>query len=239
MRAIILAGGLGTRLQSAVPDLPKPLAPIHQRPFLEYQMDYWIGKGVTEFYLSVCYLAQKIKDHFQESYRGCKISYIREPLPLGTGGAILYCLSKLPNKNEDVVILNGDTFVELDFDKMLGSHQKNASHLSVALREVEQNDRYSAVVLDKENKIIEFCQREHNCPTLLINAGVYLVKPTAVCSQRWRPLDKFSIEDDFFPEVIQTQNIYGFITKGRFIDIGVPNDYEKSKSFFRYARQDH
>ena len=158
MRAIILAGGLGTRLQSAVPDLPKPLAPIHQRPFLEYQMDYWIGKGVTEFYLSVCYLAQKIKDHFQESYRGCKISYIREPLPLGTGGAILYCLSKLPNKNEDVVILNGDTFVELDFDKMLGSHQKNASHLSVALREVEQNDRYSAVVLDKENKIIEFCQ---------------------------------------------------------------------------------
>ena len=235
MKAVILAGGLGTRLKSVVSDLPKPLAPIHQRPFLEYQLDYWINQGVTEFYLSVCYLAQKVKSHFQDSYKGCKISYIQEPAPMGTGGAILYSLSQFQDQKSDVVILNGDTFVEVDFDAMLASHKGSGSSLSIALRVVECNDRYSGVELDKNDKITQFCQRKESSETLLINAGVYLLKPKLFSSYQWKCGERFSIEDDFFPEVIKSKNVYGYVTSGKFIDIGVPKDYEKSKSFFKDA----
>jgi len=177
MKALILAGGLGTRLKSVVPSLPKPLASVCGRPFLEYLLDYWIEHKVDEFYLSVCHLAEKIKDHFKGEYRGCKIHTIEEPSPLGTGGCILYCLEQFKDKDSDLVILNGDTFTEVDFEALLAFHSEKKSALTIALREVPQNDRYSGVVLDSSLQIQDFKRREQQSSHLLINTGIYLLKP--------------------------------------------------------------
>lgn len=232
MKAVILAGGLGTRLKTVIPHLPKPMAPINNRPFLEYLMDYWIDQGVDSFCLSLCHMAEVIQSHFKESYRNCPIEYIKEPAPLGTGGAILYCLSKLDNSSAEVVVLNGDTFVEVDLQSMLRMHQRQSSNLTIALRKVENNDRYSGVELDENSQIKGFFPRGSNSPYLLINAGVYLLTPKMMMSQRWHVGEKFSIEDDFFPEVIKKQDVYGFLTQGKFIDIGIPSDYQRGQSFF-------
>lgn len=233
MKAIILAGGLGTRLQSRVPNTPKPLAPISNRPFLEYQMDYWIEQGIDEFYLSIGYLADQIRTHFKESYKGVKIHYIQETHPLGTGGAILHALKHLEDACSDVCILNGDTFVEVDFKKLLCLHHKQQSFLTIALRRVEKNDRYSGVVINQENKIIEFAQRDGENNELLINAGIYLIKPSFYIEQTQELPKVFSVEDDFFPFIVKDIDVYGFVCEGRFIDIGVPKDYERATEFFK------
>ena len=194
-------------------------------------------QGVQEFYLSVCYQAKKIREHFKKSYKGAPIHYIEEPNPLGTGGAILYVLSEFKDQKSDVVVLNGDTFLELDFEKMVAFHKRSNSDVTLALRTVDQNDRYSGVLLDTENKILEFCQRQENASELIVNAGVYLLKPEILTKGPWQKGDQFSIEDDFFPVAVEKRAVYGFMTHGRFIDIGIPKDYERSKDFFKYEKQ--
>lgn len=236
MKALILAGGLGTRLSAVVPHLPKPMALINERPFLEYLLDYWIDQGVNEFYFSVHHLADKIKSHFGSTYKNKPITYLQEPKLLGTGGAILFCLSHLLTKDEDILILNGDTFVEVDLKAMLQFHQTRPSSMTIALRSIEQNDRYSGVEIDENNQLIQFAERKKDSSHLLINAGVYLVKPEFFCKQRWEVGEVFSLEDHFFPEVIREKNrLFGFVINGRFIDIGIPQDYKKAEQFFSYV----
>ena len=116
--AIILAGGLGTRLRGVVPDLPKPMAPIGGRPFLEYQLDYWINQGVSQFVLSVGYLHGAIVDHFGDRYKGAKLDYVIEKTPLGTGGGFLLAAEKL-GKNDPFLLLNGDTYFAVDLKKLM------------------------------------------------------------------------------------------------------------------------
>lgn len=236
MRALILAGGLGTRLQSVVPNLPKPMAMIHERPFLEYVMDYWIEQGLQEFYLSIGYLAEKIKTHFGSQYRKIPITYLQESQPLGTGGAILFCLNAIPDKDSELFILNGDTFVELNLAHMQLFHREHQAKATIALREVTENSRYSGVIVNEKDQIVKFCERKPNSKTLLVNAGVYLVQPRLFLNQDFKVNDKFSLEDDFFPKLIYNNLIYGFVTSGRFIDIGIPLDYQKSQTFFQYAQ---
>lgn len=236
MKALILAGGLGTRLRAVVPSLPKPLADVCGKPFLEYLLDYWIEHRVDEFYLSLCHLAEKIKGHFKEEYKGRKIHYIEEPKPLGTGGCILYCLDQFKDQESDVVVLNGDTYAEVDFDRMLTFHEKRASMLTIALREVLKNDRYSGVELNPDGTIQNFKRREQKSPHLLINTGVYLIKPRVMKKLLFKVGDTFSIEDDFFPKIIQQESLFGFATQGKFIDIGIPEDYQKAQTFFSYAQ---
>ncbi len=236
MKALILAGGLGTRLSAVVPHLPKPMAIVNKRPFLEYLLDYWINQGVDEFYLSVHHLANKIKDHFGSSYKNRPITYLQEPKLLGTGGAILFSLSQFLAKDEDILILNGDTFVEVDLKEMLDFHQRCPSSMTIALRSIEQNDRYSGVEIDSNNQLIQFAERKKDSSYLLINAGVYLVKPEFFCCQKWQVGEVFSLEDHFFPEVIKEKNrLFGFVINGRFIDIGIPTDYQRAESFFNYV----
>ncbi len=128
--AIILAGGLGIRLKKVVQDLPKPMALIRGRPFLEYQMDFWISQGVTKFILSVGYLKQTIIDHFGDSYLTASIDYIVEDEPLGTGGALLLASQGL---KETFLLLNGDTFFEVDLNNLIAFHKKQQSELTLSL----------------------------------------------------------------------------------------------------------
>lgn len=231
MHVLILAGGLGTRLQSVVKSVPKPMAPIHNRPFLEYLMRFWKEHGATHFYLSIGYLAETIESHFKESYQGIPITRIVEKEPLGTGGGLLYALDQI-NLNEDLIVVNGDTYFEIDPQALKAFHMRQESKLTLGLREVLANDRYSGVQLDEKGRVKHFAKREEGSSHLLINAGVYILDPLWIKAFGFDPHVKCSLEDDLFPQLIESNQVYGFASNGRFIDIGIPKDYERAQHFF-------
>ncbi len=145
MQAIILAGGFGTRLRSVLADVPKPMAPIHGKPFLAYLMDYLLAQGITEIILSVHYLREQIEEYFQGSYRGVPVNYVVEDQPLGTGGAIIKSLQYV-DPSRPVFVLNGDTYLELNYQDMFDQHQKNSPRMSMALRKISDCSRYGVVL---------------------------------------------------------------------------------------------
>ncbi len=232
MRAVILAGGKGARLNPIISDVPKPMAPIRKRPFLEYLLNYWIKQGVDQFVLSIGHMADQIHYYFGNNYRGCPIEYIREEKPLGTGGALLFVLDSLEDTDEAVLVLNGDSYCEVEFREMQEQHEKNNAAITVALTEVKENNRYSGVHM-KDNRILSFEKRRENATTSLINAGAYLIYPEVFFGQKWNIGDKLSLEDDLFPVMIRQHLVFGFSTCGRFIDIGIPDDYIRAQGFFK------
>lgn len=223
MQALILAGGLGTRLREAVPDLPKPMAPIRNRPFLEHQMDYWIGQGVTRFILSVGYKHEMIEAHFGQAYRQCPIAYAREATPLGTGGGLLLGLSQA--RDDLVLALNGDTFFEVNLTDMRARHQALRADVTIALRRIAHNDRYGEVVLDASDRVASF-NAEANGGEGLINGGVYLMRPSTLLELGFVPGEKAALEQDLFPRLLANKKcVAGFVSNTKFIDIGIPEDY--------------
>lgn len=224
MKAIILAGGLGTRLQSVVPDLPKPMAPIGDMPFLAYLLRYLKKQGIHQAILSVCYMKDKIIEYFGEHFEGVDIRYIVESEALGTGGAILHSLESL-QLTEPVFVLNGDTFVKLNYRAMYNQHQNDETRLTFALREVPDCSRYGKVLTD-ETHVTGF--QEKGVPGRgFINAGVYLMN-----SDLFHPYPvagKFSFENDFIVTFVKSLRPHYFKAKDYFIDIGVPEDYLRAQ----------
>jgi D-glycero-alpha-D-manno-heptose 1-phosphate guanylyltransferase len=233
--ALILAGGLGTRLRSEVPDLPKPLAPIHGRPFLEYQMDYWIDQGVDTFVLSIGYLYEKVMSHFGRSYRNARIEYVIEQSPLGTGGGLVLALDKVRN-TESFLLLNGDTYFAVDFyDLKQFSEQKNADW-TFALFKTSDTQRYMGVKLDEDQRIMRTGIKSEDI-TCLANGGVYFIKTAAILEAAF--LEKFlagtkaSLESDIFTyELSRGARMFGLESDGVFLDIGIPVDYKASFALF-------
>ena len=224
--AIILAGGLGTRLKKVVQDQPKPMALIRGRPFLEYQMDFWISQGVTKFILSVGYLKQTIINHFGDSYLTASIDYIIEDEPLGTGGALLLASQGL---KETFLLLNGDTFFEVNLNNLITFHKKQQSELTLSLFKSNQFGRYMGVDLEDNGEILSL-QSGGNELTLLANGGVYLVNPSALKKLNYKPYIKSSLENDLLLKFISLGvGLYGFESSGKFIDIGVPEDYYRAQ----------
>ncbi len=236
MEAIILAGGLGTRLRVAVPDLPKPMAPIRGRPFLEHQMDYWIAQGVTRFILSVGYKRELIEAHFGEAYRQCQLAYAREEEPLGTGGGLLLALAQA--QTETLLVLNGDTFFEVALESLYAQHAAKHAQLSIALRRVAHNDRYGEVVLDADNTITGFTTKPSGSEGI-INGGVYLMQRETMRQLAWQAGDKVALEQDIFPALLNKKlKIGGVEYPGAFIDIGVPEDYLRAASLLPNGPRD-
>lgn len=230
MEAIILAGGLGSRLQAAVPDVPKPMAPINGRPFLEYLLDYWAGQGVDRFVLSVGYKRHIIEEHFADRYKGCEMDYAAEERPLGTGGGLLLALKRL-RQPDPFLIVNGDTFFEVDMMPMLRYHQERRAEVTIALREVEANSRYAGVEIDKKGKITMFDNRARTSDRALINGGVYLAEKSAFAGMAPTSDAPVSIEEQMYPLMLAAgKRMYGFVSSGRFIDIGIPEDYQRAAS---------
>ena len=233
--AIILAGGLGTRLRSEVPDLPKPLAPIHGRPFLEYQMDYWIEQGVDTFVLSIGYLHEKVIEHFGLSYRNAKLEYVIEESPLGTGGGLLLALDKVRN-TEVFLLLNGDTFFAVDLPHLKEfARQKNADW-SFCLFKTSNTQRYMGIKLDEDQRVVQMGIKSQDV-TCLANGGVYLIKTAALLeaafSEKFTVGTNASLEVDVFAyELDRHARMFGFESNGVFLDIGIPEDYKSSFSLF-------
>jgi D-glycero-alpha-D-manno-heptose 1-phosphate guanylyltransferase len=224
VKAIILVGGLGTRLRSVLRDLPKPMAPIRDKPFLAYLLHYLQKQGITQIVFPVHYLSEKIKEYFQSHYAGIDIQYVEEAQPLGTGGAMVNALSVLREVKEPVFVLNGDTFAKLDYQAMLDQHQKQHATLTMALRHVSDGDRYGKVITEN-NRIITFKEKGESGPGL-INAGVYLINPDLF--SRFSLPPQFSFERDFMLPHLIKLNPQAFIVDDYFIDIGIPEDYSRA-----------
>ncbi len=218
MEAIILAGGLGTRLKKVVPDLPKPMAPVAGRPFLEILLSMLASKGFTRVILSLGFMSEKISLHFGDSYLGMDLIYEVEGQPLGTGGAIRAALAQC--EEDHAFIFNGDTYLELEVDELEKLWQESHNPV-IVVREVPDTTRFGRVEIS-DGRVIVFLEKGES-GLGLINAGCYVLPKYALDEF---PLGQpFSIETEFFIKNLQHIRFDGFITQGRFIDIGVPVDY--------------
>lgn len=222
--AVILAGGLGTRLRSAVPELPKPMAPISGRPFLEYQLDYWIKQGVSRFVLSVGYRHELIIDHFGDRYKDAELDYVIETTPLGTGGGFLLAAEKV-NKNEAFLLLNGDTYFAVDLNTLIEFARTNHASWCFSLFRTNEEGRYMGMDVTPQGQITSL-KAGIGQAERLANGGVYWVSPGAWRDEKFSAGDKVSLEDDIFPAaMVSGQRLFGIEFPGTFIDIGVPDDY--------------
>jgi len=234
MEAVVLAGGLGVRLRGAVPDAPKPMAPVNGRPFLEHQMDYWISQGITRFILSTGYKSAIIEKHFEDRHKTAEIDYAIEEKPLGTGGGLL--LAALKTKKSPFLVLNGDTYFEAPLERLCLYHGQMRADVTICLLRVPKNDRYGCVELEQDGAIKSFKAHTGNTRENLINGGVYLISKQALNDIGKSPGEKALLEDDIFPDMIRTGGrVYGFPCEGaKFIDIGVPEDYKAAGKLFGY-----
>jgi len=225
--AIILSGGLGTRLRSVVPELPKPLAPIANRPFLEYLLDYWIEQGVDHFILSVGYRHEMLINHFGSSYRGIELSFVIEETPLGTGGGLLLALQK-HNIRSPFLLLNGDTFFAVELKALIEFFHKNNTDWLFSLFRTDEEKRYMGIEVTQSGEITKLNSGKNN-HRRVANGGVYLVNPRALIEIKKTQGDKVSLEDDIFPTALDSgQRLFGMEFNGAFIDIGTPDDYQRA-----------
>lgn len=222
MEAIILAGGLGTRLQKVVSDVPKPMAPVGGRPFLEHLVNQLVKFRAKKIVLSIGHKADVITEYFDKHRHNDIIEFCNEPEPLGTGGAVEFSLKKTSDKN--VLIINGDTYLDLDIGALFQFHVLKDADFTVAIKTMRNCDRYDNIVLDKDDRIVKFLPRKFN-ETCLINAGYYIIERNLLKEMP----DKFSIEKDFILPQLANLKFYGFRSNGYFIDIGIPEDYERAQ----------
>lgn len=228
--AIILAGGFGTRLKSVVADLPKPMAPVNDAPFLNYQLNYLKYFGIKKVIISTGHLSEKINSYYNFHYNGLNIRYSHENEPRGTGGGIRLAMEKC--EEETALILNGDSFFDIDLNAFYDMHNNKKSRVSLALRKVAEASRYGTIEINPYNKIISFKEKNTDLKPGLINAGVYIIEKKLYLKNT--PADiNFSIEKDFFEKQLKDILIYGFEFNGYFIDIGIPEDYTKVQHDFK------
>ncbi len=220
MEAIILAGGLGVRLRQLIPDLPKPMAPVHGKPFLEYALQYWKSQGISRFVLSVGYKWQAIHRHFGDRYSDSEIDYAVEDQPLGTGGALLFAQKKL-RTTASFLLLNGDTWFPVDLKSLLNHHKQNQSDVTVAAKEIANNTRYGRIVFDQTGMIQKFLGAEGGAA--FINGGVYVMEPV-----KFQSSDLLSLERNILPSLLdQKKRLFVYPSSAPFIDIGIPEDYRQ------------
>lgn len=228
---IILAGGFGTRLQSVVHDIPKCMAEVAGAPFLQYILDYLQKEKVDHVILSLGHKAEVVVDWLNDKSWSFDISTITEEKALGTGGAIKFAISKL--KSSNTFILNGDTFFNINFDKMLSLHQQSGADISIALKPMHDFDRYGSVEINNKSKITQFNEKvftEYG----LINGGIYYLSKD-IFSAMSLP-DTFSFEKEILEKSITNLNIFGYPFDNYFIDIGIPTDFQKANIDFKNER---
>nr|Q9AGY6.1 RecName: Full=D-glycero-alpha-D-manno-heptose 1-phosphate guanylyltransferase; AltName: Full=D-alpha-D-heptose 1-phosphate guanylyltransferase [Aneurinibacillus thermoaerophilus]AAK27852.1 D-glycero-D-manno-heptose 1-phosphate guanosyltransferase [Aneurinibacillus thermoaerophilus] len=223
MEAIILVGGLGKRLRSVVSELPKPMAPIDNKPFLHYIFWYLNKQGIDQVILSTGYKHEMIETYFGNRYHGISINYSIEQEPLGTGGAIKKAFRKTTEEN--VVIINGDTLFLVDLRKMFERHISFKADLTLALKPMKEFERYGTVIT-RDSRVIAFKEKGYHSEGN-INGGVYIAnKAIFECESL---SEKFSFEQDFLEKEFLQKKFYGFISDAYFIDIGIPDDYRKAQ----------
>lgn len=233
--AVILAGGLGTRLRDVYSSGPKCLAPVAGHPFLEYVLTWLRLQGVTEVVLCVGYKRSSVKRYVGSGRKwGLSVKYSIERRLLGTGGALKKAERLISGGR--MLVINGDTLVKADLRELIRFHERRRAPVTMLLIRVRDSGRYGAVRLDRRQRVTAFLEKERQeqrarAPRRLINAGVYILEKKVL--GRIRTLQPASLERDVFPGLAESRRIGGFVSNGRFIDIGVPEDFWRAQRELR------
>jgi D-glycero-alpha-D-manno-heptose 1-phosphate guanylyltransferase len=224
--AILLAGGMGTRLQKVVSDVPKPLAPVAGKPFIVYVLDELIASGIEKFIFSVGYKYDSFISYFGDKYKGCAVEYVVEQTPLGTGGGIKKAMAKI--HSDDVIIINADTIFKINIAEFYDQHKRKKADLSIVLKKVNNVSRYGSVMVNKTNRIISFSEKNTLTGKGFINGGIYFFKNDFFTSLNLP--EKFSLEKDCLGKFNLKLKLYGFPSDAYFLDIGIPEDYKRAQN---------
>ncbi len=221
--AIVLAGGLGTRLRSAVPDLPKCMAPVNDRPFIGYVIDHLQKQGIERFVFSLGYRSEAFTSFLSGILSEKNYQIVIEAEPLGTGGAIQFAFAN--TVDSDCLVVNGDSIFSINIPSLADFHDTHKAECTLALKAMTHFDRYGVVELNTDASIALFREKQW-VASGLINGGVYLLKKASFL-QKGLP-EKFSFETDYLQRFYPERKIYGMEQDGYFIDIGIPEDYQRA-----------
>jgi D-glycero-alpha-D-manno-heptose 1-phosphate guanylyltransferase len=224
--AVLLVGGIGTRLQSVLPATPKPLAPVGDAPFLQLLVRQLRSQGIRRLVLCTGHLADQVEKEFGDGHKwDVAIAYSKESHPLGTAGAVKFAERYLRHAS-DFLVMNGDSFLELDFRELIRFHREHNGLVSMAVRRVPDAARYGTVELDTHNRVVGFREKMGAPVPGIVNAGVYLFKRTIL---QYIPDGPASLEKDIFPRLLN-HGVYAPEQQGMFIDIGTPEDYARAQT---------
>lgn len=228
MECIILAGGLGTRIRSTIGEMPKCMAPVNGKPFLHYIFEWLQQQNVSHIILSLGYKHEMITEWLQKENYPFQIDHVIEDTPLGTGGGIQLALKKC--KEQQVLVLNGDTLFHIDTKKIFEFHQVNNAETTIALKKMIQFERYGSVNVDEKNRIISFDEKRFR-ESGLINGGVYVINKNDFLKENFP--QKFSFEKNYLETSVVEKKFFGKIFSDYFIDIGIPEDFKKAQEDFK------
>jgi D-glycero-alpha-D-manno-heptose 1-phosphate guanylyltransferase len=222
--AIVLAGGLGTRLKSVVAEFPKSLAPVAGRPFLAYLLDHAKKQGIEKFIFALGYKTELIEKFVRKYLPEESFSFSIEKEPLGTGGAIYRACKQV--SASDTIVLNADTFFGIKYSQLAGLHEQRKAACTLALKPMKDFDRYGAVNMDEKNTVSGFSEKKYQS-TGNINGGVYALGAGSFLQKSFPEI--FSFEKDYLEKECVKGNILGLVSDAYFIDIGVPEDYQRAQ----------
>lgn len=223
----ILAGGYGTRLAPAVVDKPKVLAKVSKRPFLEYLLNQLNNSHFKRAVLCTGYLSEQIEKTFGNRYKNLHLLYSTERSALGTAGSLRHALPLLTS--ETILVMNGDSFCDVDFKKFWKFHLNKKAKASLVLSKVVDPSHFGNVRLGVDERIIEFMEKKAGSGKRFVSAGIYLIQKVLI--KKIPKSKQISIEKDIFPTWIGC-GFYGYKTNDNFIDIGTPESYKRAKQFF-------
>src|SRR3989344_943177 len=233
MKAILLAGGVGTRLQPLTNTIPKPLIPIDDKNLTEHVFAILKKHGVEEIILSLGYMADTIQDYFRDGARhGVKISYLKEDKLMGTAGPLMLLKKMGKEIKEDFFVMNADNLFSLDTRKWLDFHSAHNGVATIALHEVEDPTTYGVVALEG-NRIVQFVEKPkiEEAPSRLINSGYYILSHKIF---DFIPVSDYAMmEKDIFPKLAELGFLYGYKGEGQWFDTGTHERYEKVKKEWR------
>lgn len=227
---LVLCGGQGTRLREAVPDQPKSLAEVNGRPFLIYLLEQLASFRCSDVVLCAGYMGEKIQAVIGGRYGRLNIRYSQEDKPLGTAGAIKAAIHYATS--ETILVLNGDSYIEYDLEKALQQHRDLRASFTMLLARVSNVQRFGIVRINDQQQVTGFSEKpsQNAEPCGLINAGAYLIDRRAI--ENFPSEAPLSMETNIIPSFLPNQ-LYGFVSEGRFIDIGTPEAYFSASEFFR------
>jgi D-glycero-alpha-D-manno-heptose 1-phosphate guanylyltransferase len=229
MLAVLLVGGMGTRLQSVLPSMPKPLAPIGKLSFLELLVLQLRSQGIRRLVMCTGHLADQIENEFGDAHKwGVAITYSKESQPLGTAGAVKFAERSLCD-DSDFLVMNGDSFMEIDFRQFIRFHREYGGLISMAVRRVPDASRFGTVEVDAHHRVVGFREKMGIHVPGIINAGVYLFSRAIL---QHIPDGPASLEKDVFPGLLE-HGVYALEQHGMFIDIGTPEDYARAQALSR------
>ncbi len=231
MDVMILAGGFGSRLKNVVSDRQKVVAAVNDRPFLFFLLEQLEKIAVNKLIFCTGHMQETVMQTLNSYSTRFNMLFSHEETPLGTGGAVRQAVSL--TESPDILIMNGDSFIDCDLMNFYDAYRKNDCRALMLLTEVEDVSRFGMVTLDDKNRITAFNEKGEYSGKGMINAGIYLLKKELL--EQIPANCQYSLEKQFFPQLVQAGTLYGFPVNGEFIDIGTVESYSKAHKFFNHS----